>query len=387
MQLDRVFAVFVLCLALAAACDPGSGPESLVLVPSVDRTSDLAPARQIGLDPDGIPLVSVRDVVVAADGSLYVLDSELRQVMRFGSDGELISSMGREGAGPGEFREASAFSVASDTVFVFDAWSGRIESFAADGSYLGTRSIERVPRLGRPPEIWRHRAGDWVYVDSRPPESGSLEGGQVLRERAALMRLPPHSDSWAEVGAFPGHEFAVLAPPGSRLVARDAPFGRGPLWAPSESGIAWYADSGAYRVLEIIDTGRSGRAITAEVEPLGVTREDEAAYLEADDWVEISGVRHSLQAERRQVPMPDRKPVLPGLLTDDQGNLWVGTYSANDSIHWHVYQPDGTPSFFVRLSATFDPKFVGEDGMVAVGRDSLGVQFVQEFVWSAPDYE
>lgn len=369
---------WLLMMVVPGACEPGLDEEVLVSLPSIDRTSDLVETRRMGLDPDGAAFVSIRDVAIGADGSLYVLEGGLRQVLHFGADWELINSIGGQGDGPGEFREASALAVSSDTVFVFDTWSARITTFGVDGSLMETRAVEPIPRVGSPPEAWRHRSGDWIYVNYGPPDPASLEGGQVVRETADVVRLPAGSDSWTEVEAFPGNEIAVFTGPEGRLIARPAPFGNGPMWASSEPDLVWYADSERYRVVELRSSGEIRRTIVAQVEPLIVTAEDRASYLDAGE--------PALAAERRAVPMPDHRPVLHGLVADDRGRVWVGAYGTDDdTTAWHVYDADGTPSFFLHLPRMFDLRLVNGDTLLAVGRDSMDVQFLQEFVLRAPD--
>lgn len=61
---------------------------------------------------------------VATDGleTVYVLDSEYKEVRAFDVNGSFLGSFGGPGAGPGEFRSPREIAVSGRTVFVIDGW-------------------------------------------------------------------------------------------------------------------------------------------------------------------------------------------------------------------------------------------------------------------------
>ena len=73
--------------------------------------------RAGGLDEDVI-FGEIEQIVAGPEGNLYVLDSQLCQVMVFGPEGEFLRTLSREGEGPGE-----------------DLGSGVWSSFAIDALY------------------------------------------------------------------------------------------------------------------------------------------------------------------------------------------------------------------------------------------------------------
>jgi hypothetical protein len=50
---------------------------------------------------------SVRSFRVDGRGNIYVLDSRAPKLIKFGSDGAIVFSIGRKGQGPGEFMASS----------------------------------------------------------------------------------------------------------------------------------------------------------------------------------------------------------------------------------------------------------------------------------------
>jgi hypothetical protein len=76
----------------------------------------------------------VKAIDVDRFGNLYVLDAGNHKVYKFGVTGKLMSSWGKEGSGPAEFRNPRALCVVGDSlVYVFH--DGRIEVTDSDGKY------------------------------------------------------------------------------------------------------------------------------------------------------------------------------------------------------------------------------------------------------------
>jgi tetratricopeptide (TPR) repeat protein/sugar lactone lactonase YvrE len=85
-------------------------------------------------------------LAIDSQGNLYVADGDRATIQKFDSDGNLILSWGKEGAGPGEF--GKSFSVsglvtdAQNQVYVLDAQHNRIEVFSNTGQFLNSWNVE-----------------------------------------------------------------------------------------------------------------------------------------------------------------------------------------------------------------------------------------------------
>ena len=70
------------------------------------------------------------NVVVGPDGNIFVADFYNDRVQKFAPDGTFLTSFGRTGTGPGQFRHAIAADVAEDgSVFVADFLNNRIHKW------------------------------------------------------------------------------------------------------------------------------------------------------------------------------------------------------------------------------------------------------------------
>lgn len=86
-------------------------------------------------DPDS-PLGGI---AVAADGSVYVVESGAKRVQQLTAEGRLLASWGTKGQNDGQFLEPIGVAVApSGEVFVVDDQRDDIQVFSADGTYRRT---------------------------------------------------------------------------------------------------------------------------------------------------------------------------------------------------------------------------------------------------------
>lgn len=79
------------------------------------------------------------DLELGSDGSLYVSDVALGQVLHFSPDGQLRRALGSKGDGPGEFRSPGWMTIIGDSLLaVRDASHRRVEIFlVGTGEWLG----------------------------------------------------------------------------------------------------------------------------------------------------------------------------------------------------------------------------------------------------------
>lgn len=149
-----------------------------------------------GLDDEENLLGIVSRVVADAEGNLYLLDTQLVQVLVHGPDGELVRTLGREGEGPGELRRPR------DVVLLPDGTVGLVQGFPG--------RIVKVDREGLPAgEL--HPGGD--------PQDGSMfalnevvsTGGHLVMTGVGITRDDTHRTAKITIASYntDGHRQAV----------------------------------------------------------------------------------------------------------------------------------------------------------------------------------
>ncbi len=77
------------------------------------------------------------DLAMGTDGSIFVSDCYLHQILKFDENGKYIKSIGKKGEGPGEFICPRKIRVASDnSIFVLEGGKPRIQVIDGEGNYL-----------------------------------------------------------------------------------------------------------------------------------------------------------------------------------------------------------------------------------------------------------
>ncbi len=107
-------------------------------------------------------LLSPRNLEVAADGTLYVLDTGNNRVLHISPEGELLQVWGEYGtadagdAPAGFFNEPWGIGISSGgDVFVADTWNHRIQKFSPEGKYLA--SWGHFGQMETPDAFWGPR--------------------------------------------------------------------------------------------------------------------------------------------------------------------------------------------------------------------------------------
>jgi hypothetical protein len=103
-------------------------------------TTKLPEAWRLGGDTDNEDefFGVISDIDIADNGDVYLLDSQLNEVKIFNKDGEFVRVIGREGEGPGEFRNpVSMFFTKDGKVAVAQSMPGKIVLLTPDGTPAG----------------------------------------------------------------------------------------------------------------------------------------------------------------------------------------------------------------------------------------------------------
>ena len=82
-------------------------------------------------------LGDVADIVIGRDGTMYVLDRQVPAIRQYDDRGKYIRTIGRGGAGPGEYRSPSGLATMRDgRLLLWDTGNWRINVYSADGTTL-----------------------------------------------------------------------------------------------------------------------------------------------------------------------------------------------------------------------------------------------------------
>jgi hypothetical protein len=313
----------------------------------------------------------VTDVRLLSDGGLAVADRSSLVIRIFNADGTHRRSLGGPGSGPGEFQRISGLQELSDgRILAFDAALSRTTVFSAEGELQETRSLGAAGT-----NVFSLRSvTDSLAValtfrgGPRPSESGVTWTSMTVR----LFDLDT-GEARDSVATLTGSE-SFQFPGGSMAM----PFGSSAYLAARE-GLFVVGDSEHYEFLVFSKAGeleRKFRIVGIDQSlPDDVVREEIARY-DPDDPSLPPPMREGL----RDMPAPRRRPAFDQLLFDSQGYLWApgflgGSEQASPK-RTLIITPEGEWAGWVELPPRFRPWSIGDDMIVGVLRDTMGVEDV-----------
>lgn len=230
-----------------------------------------------------------------------------------------VTTVGREGDGPGEFRGVGAVgAIAPDTLFVWDLSGMRLSLLGPDGRLLDTRQLaatgEYRPRFRE--MTLRVDGGDLLDVTS-----SLLAVGE--RNRVALVRRAVSGDSAVVVAEWPGAQWQAIGSGQRAMMASTHMFGSGMEVAVGPGGRVARGVGFDYCVTVFrVGDGSPPRRLCRDRErtPIG-------SGLEAPDWSRIGdpSQREMIRTLHDAMELGDRLPSYDRLLWSEGGVLWVRT--------------------------------------------------------------
>ena len=325
----------------------------------------------------------VRDLLLDEQGRIYVLESQAQEIRVFGPDGGWLHTIGRQGEGPGELKNAAAMGWGPDGILrVVDYGNGRISDFRPDGTFLTSH---------------RQQGGFSMYPwpGVFEPDGGLFQVSPAIRDgefEPVLIRYTPDMQpiDTVSIPRYEGEsEFFELASGDGRIQA-SVPFGAGLSWDLDPRGHVWVAPNTAtYEVSQVSLAGDTLLTIRRPSEPHPVTSAEVDSAVATMTWFTDQGGK----VDRSK--FPSTKPALSRLFAPGDGNVYIvpvtdefgsGYLSASGVLD--VFGSDGR--YLGRLdlpegmgTSNPQPVFRGNH-VLAVVRDELDVPYVVRYRLAPP---
>lgn len=323
----------------------------------------LAPDLRIGVLEGEQPYVfgDVRGIEAGPDGTIYVLDHQAAEIRIFGPDGAFQGYAARRGQGPGEIVSANGIARAPDgTLWVQDHGQWQLIRLAPGGG-----EMERMHMFvlqygflwdGIVDEAGRIWTGWSRFPDASAPGQPPQPGPQETTVEEFVIAYGPATGvaDTIRVARTVARSYVVALEGGWAF--RAVPFQAAHLKAVDPAGPLWSAMSDAYWIARLDSRGDTTLVIQVEHPPAAVTSADREAFVAA---ARERGPDEERVARELVRAMPERKPVLAGLVVDDEGRLWVRRYAADadDPPHFDVFDRTGGYLGSVRLAFRTPARF------------------------------
>ncbi len=255
---------------------------------------------------------SIMALAVFQSGVIAVFDMSVPALRLFSSDGKHLRTLGRDGAGPGEYRNQTLGLVVDreGTLLMYDPRNARLNRWKEDGTLLPSW---RVPTgLFTSQALQTDTAGNvFIKVTTERPEPGKpWKFGLARLDRQGVLvdtLLPPSipGDAPADATFFEPQKY----------------------WYRSRSGEWVTGFSGTY-VITIAAPGRGALRIERPVARVALAPDERRNYQEVADALRKNPM---IRGSTGRANVPDHKPYFRWLQTDLDGRIWVDVHGQGET--------------------------------------------------------
>lgn len=338
------------------------------------------------------PLSSIAGLRELSDGSILVADGLEGRLVQMPVDLASMTPIGREGAGPNEYRTPDAlFAIAADSTLMVDLGNGRLAVLDPNGAIVRSFPIAggEGPRLAiRLPGAVDADGRIYFRQRGRPGPGGIPDSGSVAR-------FDPRSDETVTLARVKTPEMSTQesGPANARSVEmRPVPLSPEDAWTATAEGRLVVARQGPDTYwLDFVGAGAPSRGPEIAYDPLPVRARDREAWIAGLSGalgvsIEEENGRRRMSFSRGGAPAveaddlewPETKPAFPGegLVESSEGNFWLQRHvAAGEPTRYDVLDASGRRIGIVHLPADRSLEGFG-DGAVYLSRsDEL------DFVW------
>lgn len=339
----------------------------------------------------------VRGVLSLADGTLVIADGASRQLRFFSHDGQFVSSIGRAGQGPGEFRSITdIWDWPGDSVAVWDRSLVRLSVYSSAGVLGRTQTYAKGESLAPgvsgapvavPNALGFYSDGTLAAYFTVPRRSPLGETPQTMyRDSVTVWRFLTDGSPGDIVASVLGDEWFFFSWQGSITNAKH-PMGRRLVTAISGEHF-YYTPGDSYEVSVYSSDGKLERIVRRLAPPLPLTVDEIARYREL-------AMREAPPGQERtwrrwldeEMPYPPSFPTYSRLVVDREENIWAQQYPliSDSTPRWTVFDRAGRLLGDVTFPDRFHSFEIGADYVVGVWRDELDVEHVRLYDLVKPE--
>ena len=312
----------------------------------------LAEAFRIGDEAAGDTMLlgGINQVSADSEGKVYVVESSFNGIHVFSAVGDYVTSIGRSGAGPGEFQNPPQIRLGpSDTLYAFDFWPRRLSVFSPE-----SHELEYSLSLGS-----SNDACPPTFLLGVEPEGFILLCSEGVRSPTEAHMTQFHSVYvQTRSGRVTSDSIAVL-PVREQLVHtthdtmqfHSLRYGRSPHFVYALGGSLYYAWNDAISIQIVGLDGTLQNEIKVSHEPIQVTRKERA-----DALTYYSALTPPFDNLAR-AKLPATKPAFSYFLVDDLGRHWISLSMREDAseIEWLIVDQQGQVISSTMLSRQMRP--------------------------------
>ncbi|MDX2208714.1 MAG: 6-bladed beta-propeller [Gemmatimonadales bacterium] len=293
----------------------------------------------------------IRGMEVDADGQIYLLDYQASEIRVFGADGGYLRTITTRGEGPGEISRANGIAFDQEgrlwvndhgkrALLLLDRGGkelARHPAIVPGFHYLWSAVIDTAGTIW---ESWNHS----VQREANDPQgTGVIEG----ENREYFKSFSPAS------GGYDSIPIGTMSYRVFRAVHANGSWGSSIPFAPEFSVSIdryrrpWVAATGEYLLTRIGEYGDTTLELRVTTAPIPVTSEDIAVWRDGNKNI-AARVPGAIDAVEKLIP--EVKPLLTSVHTDELSRLWVGrTTPTGESPLFDVFSPDAEYLGSVRL--------------------------------------
>ena len=374
----------VLTLLLACgACNPDAAPPGGV-VTTMDTVNGVAHVRNAGAPPAWTTTLMlrigsvaggpeefgrIRSLIADDAGNVYVADNLADEVRVFDAEGRHVRTIGRRGAGPGEFEDLYSVAWLGDQLAAMDPRNARISVLTPEGDWID--AIRHFPISGPPTLIRLHPVGsDAFYAPIIDGADGGLRFVRITGDGPSDTITPPRAPEGAARTGVLCHR------PDGGIQSITVPDGPSSVYGfPPPGGAIATSWTERYEVAFLTTGGDTTRVVSRERPPIAYP--DSFWERALEPFREMHESYPGTTCEPSDLVRPRSRAALRHLAFDERGRLWVEAAS-EDGFAWEVFDAEGRLEGRAPAPprSTAVPPYTRGDRLYQVEADTLGVQYV-----------
>jgi hypothetical protein len=378
--------LLVAATAVGSACSRGSAKTTRLVVDTIGSVvhfrysaatylETLAPAVTIGDEgPAGADsgFAHVSSIALEEDGSVLVADGQKLTINLYNPSGQLVTSFGRSGQGPGEFHALYSLAFLGDTLLTLDGPNARVSLFSSTGKFLSTWPWMRL--TGPPTAVRFFEMGPGEVHVLAVRHGPGPSGPTYIR----LMPTGP-ADTITFTHTFAKTNTTLVCPrPDQGISFFSTPFAQKAITVPTPNGLFATVSTDKYEIALMNQAGDTVKVISRDYEAVPIA--DDEWNAATAEFEEFRKAWPGVKCEPVAMSRPAYHTAVLGIYFDRDGTMIVEVTAAN-AVRYDLYAEDGTSAGTFILPPRDNevlPYFRG-NRIAQVVKDSLDVQSVQVF--------